>query len=254
MICKNCNTENLDTSVYCKSCGTRIDGKKVCPSCNFANKETDTFCSKCGARIDGKKFCANCGCEVEGEYCTTCGQKFSHKAMKKALKVNGTTSHINKILDTVGSSILMLGVALSVMFIFFIGINGTLDEGNGIFYYFGKAYEDLKSMYLDYTRFFSASEVIAAYTSTIAMTIIAVACMVCNLVFAILAIVRFVKKLCFGEEKSSETFSLLAIFFYILCAVSFKNLLYVSGTGDLKLIESLTATKLNDITSTGLTL
>lgn len=267
MICKNCNTENADSSIFCKTCGNRIDGKKICPICNFANKEEDTFCSKCGARIDGKKFCANCGNEVEGLFCTSCGQKYNAKQSRTANANDEKVKNLSplaRILDTVGNSILMLGVALSLIFIFFvglannlpeIGLSGNLASNNNIFYYFGKAYEDLKLLFPGIGKY-SASIEISAYLPTIILTSVSALSLAGCIIFAILATVRFVKKLCFGGKASPVLFSLLAIAFYVICAVSFKNTNYlsISGLGMEEVTEYFSEIQLNSTTSTGLTL
>lgn len=57
MECKKCGIENDDSAVYCKSCGSRLDGKIKCPGCGEYNDEGSAFCVHCGARIDGKKTC-----------------------------------------------------------------------------------------------------------------------------------------------------------------------------------------------------
>lgn len=57
MECKKCGIENDDSAVYCKSCGSRLDGKIKCPGCGEYNDEGSAFCVHCGARIDGKKPC-----------------------------------------------------------------------------------------------------------------------------------------------------------------------------------------------------
>ena len=44
MECKKCGIENDDSAVYCKSCGSRLDGKIKCPGCGEYNDEGSAFC------------------------------------------------------------------------------------------------------------------------------------------------------------------------------------------------------------------
>ncbi len=252
MVCKNCNTENYDSAVFCKSCGARIDGKIICPTCNFINKETDTFCSKCGSRIDGKKFCANCGNEVEGVFCTNCGQKYGASVHKLKKQIASGESLVSRILNLTSNSFLLLGAILSLIFIFFIGFTAQASTDRNIFYFFVDTYKNLKVTYPGYGPY-SASLEVSAYFANIITTIIICLSIIGCITFAILAIVRFVKKTCFNGEKSPALFSLLTIAFYIICATSFKNIFYthVSGVDD---VVNLELFKINSATKAGIIL
>ena len=221
--------------MFCKSCGNRIDGKKVCPNCNFANEPDNTFCSKCGTRIDGKKFCKNCGTEIEGAFCTACGQKYEEQKSSTYLKQTSKTTQFgiatkNNVLEIIGSSILMMGALISLIFVFLIGLGEykmsssiigsigglgfNLSDDNNIFYFFGKAYKDIAKT-LDVLNSFSASFETGLYLPTILTTIVSATSVICCVTFTILAIVRFSKKLCGKEEKSPVLFALLSIAFYL---------------------------------------
>ena len=53
-ICQNCKTKNVEESVFCKSCGTKIeDNPFICPECLFENTEDSSFCIKCGTKVGG---------------------------------------------------------------------------------------------------------------------------------------------------------------------------------------------------------
>lgn len=251
MICKNCGIENVDGSTFCKSCGNRIDGKKVCPTCNFLNEETDTFCSKCGTRIDGKKFCLNCGTEVEGAFCTKCGLKYGEniKAQKTTTNLGTKFGFISNILKLVGNGIAMLGALLGLILIFLIG-HETATDKQSIFYYFGEAYDDLKMLFSG-TGYYSASLETAGYLSTVLTTIVSILCIVCCSVFFILATVRYIKQLCFGGEKSPDLFAVLTIIFYLVCAFSFKSIFYCTFDKDVSSLVSGVDISLNDITKIG---
>ena len=53
-----------DNSIYCQSCGSRID-------------EDSKFCTNCGARVEGDLRCPKCGASVldDDKFCTNCGNK-----------------------------------------------------------------------------------------------------------------------------------------------------------------------------------
>ena len=50
MKCSNCNEELDEKSVFCTSCGQKIDKDdlKVCPTCGTSNKSNASFCNSCG--------------------------------------------------------------------------------------------------------------------------------------------------------------------------------------------------------------
>lgn len=49
MICKNCNSHNPDTAIFCNHCGERLIN--LCPSCKEQLPQGAMFCHKCGTRI-----------------------------------------------------------------------------------------------------------------------------------------------------------------------------------------------------------
>ena len=46
--CSRCHTSNKGGAVFCKQCGTRIDG---CPKCGAEIDKDSEFCSRCGERL-----------------------------------------------------------------------------------------------------------------------------------------------------------------------------------------------------------
>lgn len=84
MICNKCGAENGEGTVFCGTCGARLDGKIKCPTCGKYIDPSNVYCPECGARTDGKKPCPKCGTPVKNEqFCPTCG--FS---LKKPQPVN----------------------------------------------------------------------------------------------------------------------------------------------------------------------
>lgn len=54
-VCVNCGAEVPNNSVFCSSCGSKVDEKVV-------REETGIKCPKCGnTNTDGSAFCFNCG-------------------------------------------------------------------------------------------------------------------------------------------------------------------------------------------------
>lgn len=67
-ICQNCNAEvSLDT-VFCPSCGSRIDDNASCNATNAPQQPTTiekTYCPQCRAEISADAtFCVNCGTKI----------------------------------------------------------------------------------------------------------------------------------------------------------------------------------------------
>ena len=74
MICNKCGAENGEGTVFCGTCGARLDGKIKCPTCGKYIDPSNVYCPECGARTDGKKPCPKCGTLVKNEHiCPTCG-------------------------------------------------------------------------------------------------------------------------------------------------------------------------------------
>lgn len=54
MICGNCGKQLDDDSVFCTSCGMKLDeiqNKKFCANCGNELDDDAVFCSKCGSKI-----------------------------------------------------------------------------------------------------------------------------------------------------------------------------------------------------------
>lgn len=62
-ICQNCKTEVGVDTVFCPSCGTRIDDNAACNATDMP--ETTSKCPQCGAEMKaGASFCVNCGTKM----------------------------------------------------------------------------------------------------------------------------------------------------------------------------------------------
>ena len=148
----------------------------------------------------------------------------------------------------------MLGAILSLILIFFIGFNSQFVEDNNIYYYFVDAYKDLTTMYPGLgIHKYSASEEISAYLSTILSTAVISISLIGCVISSIISIVNYVRKMCFGADKNPALYPLLSIAFYLICAISFRNITYATVTG-LENLYEIEILQLNSATKTGIVL
>lgn len=232
MICKFCNAENEDGSLFCGNCGKRIDGKIQCPKCGEYNNENETFCSNCGARIDGKTVC-ECGAIVSGNFCPKCGRPakkitYSPCSGKRAAVDRFGTEELplwKKVLKIVGGSFVCLGALMALIFVFLTSLSvtpvinsKTVSDSHSIYYFIGKIYGDLSktldssSGMADATNSaYSAS----LYVPAVLSTIVSLCMLICVTTFAIITIVKFVKNAINGSFETSGTISALTAASYI---------------------------------------
>ena len=65
MICRNCGTENKETSRFCKKCGTEIKLQNA----NNSSPRKKRFCIICGNEIgEDAAFCRICGAKIQDVY------------------------------------------------------------------------------------------------------------------------------------------------------------------------------------------
>lgn len=171
MICKICNTENLDGATFCSGCGARLDGRFECPSCGGTCAEDALFCPHCGAKLDQKETCKKCGTVFEGKFCPKCGTPVSSETpapteqspKEQPAEPPKKPRNWKKILFIVGGALAMASAVLALLFSLFIGFNvsmpielgseqGSLGStfigmgGHNIFYYFYQNFKDAADM------------------------------------------------------------------------------------------------------------
>lgn len=239
MNCKFCNAENADNAVYCKVCGKRIDGKKACPSCKQFVDEDAVYCNYCGKRLDGKKVCPTCGIAHEGKFCPTCGSSAATAATDEI--VVPSARNWKGILNYIGTSFALLGVAIALIFVFLIGFNATnsgfgngvsdlvnvnVNENVSIYDYFGKNYEQIAEALDGYKNtnpeirydFLTPS----LYIPTILCTVIAAGALIAVTTLSALAIVGLARKLAGKQSKNAEKLAYAAFLTYALSAILLK--------------------------------
>ncbi len=48
MKCPKCHFENREEAIFCRKCGTSLEGDITCPNCDLSNPPDSSFCEKCG--------------------------------------------------------------------------------------------------------------------------------------------------------------------------------------------------------------
>lgn len=210
MECKFCHTENVDDAIYCKNCGRRIDGKKNCRACKRLLDEDAVFCNYCGRRAD------------------------SVTAEQGEITVPETRGW-KGVLGYVGTSAALLGVVISLVFVFLIGfglnnaallsqigssLSVNFNESVSIYDYFGKAYEQI-AVISDQIVNSSNSDMYnfvepALYLSAVICTVIAAGVLITVVTLSVFAIIKLIRKLMGKEAANAERYAFAAFLVYIL--------------------------------------
>ncbi len=268
MECKKCSAVNPEEAVFCRNCGKRLDGKVSCPACDAMNDEDSNFCIHCGTKLSNKSICPSCNTVYEGNFCPACGKTAPAQPQTRAHKAKQTvtppaaceTSKWRKILEYVGGGLAMSAVFFAVLFAFLIGVNvgniSNLIGANGvnvtmevtIFDFFGKAYEDLDFTYYD------SSLAFVELFPTILGTLIVVVTLVCVVVFAALAIARYIKFVTGKSQKDYSTFAAATVISFLTGALAFLALNSVIGGASMSGVSATAATGFNSATIAGIVL
>lgn len=216
MVCEKCGATLDDGVSFCTKCGVRVDGKKQCEKCGEWLSPDVTFCPKCGTRTDGKKVCAKCGKLLDGDilFCPDCGTpvqatKTVGGAVKSAQNGNAVAADtsVHKVLTKTKTALALALAAVALLFVFLIRV-----DDDWLYYYFGKAYKDLKDMGVGEL---STDYRLTFYLPTVLGTVTAAATLITTFVFAVLAIVKCAKQLMDKEGKSGVPWAIAAFIAYM---------------------------------------
>ncbi len=227
MECKKCGAVTIEGATFCGRCGARIDGKIVCPACERLNEEESVYCVYCGTRIDGKAICEKCGTAHDGAFCPNCGKASEEKVMPVAKKLEKATEKqgglLKKISEIISGAMLMVGVFLSIIFVFLISVelsSSGISKTRNIFYYFGDFYDEfdkIKKLLIeeDATKWFQTTIDTYGTVQGIIGTILSALILLCVIGFGIVAIVQYIVSWVKGKEYKSHGFALACIFSFL---------------------------------------
>ncbi len=156
MICKHCNSNIPDDSVFCPSCGKKAEAQKndpnlnICPNCGTELPKGSNFCTTCGTSIGVAQTptCVACGAELApgATFCTSCGAKVGAPVKApKPPKAPGEPAPLvipKKMLALIGAGI--AGVALFIgLIMLIISLFGSSKEDVIENYFEANCYADV---------------------------------------------------------------------------------------------------------------
>lgn len=209
MLCNKCGSDNPEGSVFCGTCGARVDGKKECPSCGKPIDEKNVFCNFCGARTDGKTVCPNCGTVYEDKFCPQCGAPTVKAHAQKAPKTRGGGEvRVKNALDIVKTSLIFAATVFLFIFSFFVGASisarvgtssGTASTSTSFYYLITQFKEagEIINQTADagsiYAEFYAGLYIPTVFTA-VAVGVNMLACITCVIVSIIKFVNRFKNK------------------------------------------------------------
>ncbi len=266
MNCKQCGAPTVEGAVYCGCCGARVDGKKPCKACGQLNDESFAFCISCGTRIDGKTACTACGAVYEGAFCPTCGASAAQSSPVKKKKEGASAKRKGLfafICETVSGAAMMMGVLLSLVFVFLIGLEALADgevmEKVNIFTFFGEYYkdvEDLKISGMGLTHWWE--ELIEGQFTLYGVigTVFSALTIICVAGFAIVAIIKYILSWTRKTENTANGWGLASVISFLAGAVFFYgyNQIEVLIDGVPQTLDMGMTTSFNGATATAIVL
>ncbi|MDE5721454.1 MAG: zinc ribbon domain-containing protein [Clostridia bacterium] len=257
MICNNCETDNPEGAVYCKNCGSRLDGKTICPSCGNKTPADGKFCIFCGSDTSAKQKAAKSAAPAKTQ--ATESPQNSKKAAAVAKTVFNKTA--------LGAALAC--VLFSLIFVFLIGVvleveyygiySDSLKRTFDIKDFLGKNFDNYKATIDQIDRYnltanehnamthFTADAQLISYifqTVIMASTIIAV------LVLSVIATIYTVRNLLGKSQKNGVKYAIASYLVYVLGTALLYSVLNV----DISVETVETSAELSDATVAGLVL
>lgn len=208
MNCPNCNNENPEGAIFCKSCGSKLSQNIVCPVCGKECSEKMHYCPSCGSSLDGSPSVAE-------------------NAEETAQKAPEKSGKMKKTLQLVSGIFMMVSMLFALVFCFFIGTTQRADSGYSetysVWHFFGRAYALLQGTSAGANSYAAA----AHYIPVVLSTVIAAGTLVSVVVLSMIATVNF--GLHFKRDNVRYyKYAVAAVFTFLLGATLFDCIHSVS--------------------------
>ncbi len=115
-----------ENSVFCPYCGVRMDGKVCCYACGSAVDKDAAFCPSCGAGLNKNNLAAATSARIEGQ--GVLGGQYYGKVERKVRSGESLYCRVERYITP---SVLLLGILISFILSFFVGITAEISTING---------------------------------------------------------------------------------------------------------------------------
>ena len=227
MICKNCDTDNPESAVFCKNCGKRMDGQSICPHCGNETPADGKFCITCGAKLTAEPAAK---------------PKVHFAAQDNTVAVaGGKFEKVKSVLNIVAIASAIACAVFAIIFVFLMGteVSVVIDNINitkklDIKYYFGDCYKDYDK-YIELVKKYNSTagandELMTYFTADVSLinyifgTVVLAGSIISVLVLSTLAIVYGALNLCGKSKKNAIGYAVSAFLIYIAGCVIILSL------------------------------
>ena len=222
MICPFCGTENAEDAVFCKHCGKPVSGTSVCPACGKQTPADGEFCIYCGTML--RSTAIPYGTVQKAPKRIKQERTAEQKAAGAALR--------HKIFMHIGEAAALFAALMAFIFTFCIGIAVTGDEelssmvdtsGYNLYYYFGGAYKDVRTM-LDAALTYSPITEVSMLLPQILGTVVAAGTILGSVALFAAALTRYLRRVLGKTERSALPLAAWAFFVFAVGTAIFMGL------------------------------